>query len=140
MNIINKIKIFKEYIKIINKHKIDLSINYNIRVDKAYRMYTVINIPPEYTNSSYNITDNSTNLLTNLYIRRYLNKLTEYFNSIGLIELYRIYEFKKIYDNSYLLIIGFSLFKSTVYYNILYFVITPVFVLFIIIFCLFLFV
>ncbi len=47
MNIINRIKYFLLYKKVIEKNKQELLTKYNIRVDDVYRLYTVISIDDE---------------------------------------------------------------------------------------------
>jgi hypothetical protein len=47
MNIFQKIKLFREYKKVIRNNEVTLEQDYNIRIDRASRLYTVLNIPQE---------------------------------------------------------------------------------------------
>ena len=44
ISLLKKIKFFLFYRKTLNSIRSELEINFNIRIDEAYRMYTVINI------------------------------------------------------------------------------------------------
>ena len=52
--------------------------------------------------------------------------LNRFLNSKGLGELFSIYDVKKVDKYSYLVVIGYSLFKSNEYYNKLYWRVYPI--------------
>ena len=39
-----KLKLFREFKKVINDNKNYLNVNFGVRVDRAYRLYTILNI------------------------------------------------------------------------------------------------
>ena len=66
ISFLKKIKLFKEYKKAIKSYSIDLESKYGIRIDRAYRLYTVLNIPEEFIgelflNKSYKLIYNIKN-------------------------------------------------------------------------------
>ena len=50
-----KLKLFFSYKKIIKLLKFELEQKFNIRIDNAKRMYTVINIPNELVGEAYSL-------------------------------------------------------------------------------------
>ncbi len=125
MNIFKKISLFWNYRRAIIDSKTILSERFNIRVDGAQRLYTVINIPEELVGESYSLITSDINRISENYVRGYNEELSKFLNSKNLNELYEIYEIKKVDKFSYLLVIGFRLFKSQKFYNTIYYVIIP---------------
>ena len=121
-----KLKLFFSYKKIIKLLKFELEQKFNIRIDNAKRMYTVINIPNELVGEAYSLKKSDIDKISENYIKGYTSELSTLLNSKGLQELYRIYDIKKVDKYSYLIVIGFSLFRSQRYYNILRYIITPI--------------
>ena len=54
-----KLKLFLTYRKFISQNKTELETMFNIRVDKAQRLYTVINIPEELIGEAYSISSST---------------------------------------------------------------------------------
>jgi hypothetical protein len=125
MNIFKKISLFLDYRRSIIDSKTILSEKFNIRVDGAQRLYTVINIPEELVGESYSLITSDINRISENYVRGYNEELSKFLNSKNLNELYKIYEIKKVDKFSYLLVIGFRLFKSQRFYNTIYYVVIP---------------
>jgi len=125
MNIFKKISLFLDYRRAIIDSKTILSERFNIRVDGAQRLYTVINIPEELVGESYSLITSDINRISENYVRGYNEELSKFLNSKNLNELYKIYEIKKVDKFSYLLVIGFRLFKSQRFYNTIYYVVIP---------------
>ena len=125
MNIFKKISLFLDYRRSIIDSKTILSEKFNIRVDGAQRLYTVINVPEELVGESYSLITSDINRISENYVRGYNEELSKFLNSKNLNELYEIYEIKKVDKFSYLLVIGFRLFKSQKFYNTIYYVIIP---------------
>jgi len=122
MEIFNDYKLYRSYKKIIRKNRIDLEANYNIRIDSANRLYTVINIPQSKEDEAYNLRKQDIDRLAESYIREYISKLSIYLNSIGLSELYTFYEpIKKLEKNSYLIVLGFKNFNTVRLNKFIYF-------------------
>lgn len=115
LSLYKKIKLFLYYRKKLQKNKFDLSNNFNIRIDNSLRMYTVLNIPIENIEEPYNLRKSDIDNLSKNYISEYSTKLSYYLDNMGLAELYDYYDVKKVDKYSYLVIFGFSLFKSNVF-------------------------
>ena len=115
LSLYKKMKLFLYYRKKLQKNKFDLSNNFNIRIDNSLRMYTVLNIPIENIEEPYNLRKSDIDNLSKNYISEYSTKLSYYLDNIGLMELYDYYDVKKVDKYSYLVIFGFSLFKSNIF-------------------------
>ena len=120
-----KFKLFNEYKKALKKNKAELQQQFGMRIDNAHRIYTVLNIPEEYIGESYSLKTSDINRISENYIREYGAAVSTYLNSIGLTELFRSYEIKKVAKYSYLIVIGFSLINTTKFYNNIYYKLLP---------------
>ncbi len=120
-----KLKLFLTYRKFISQNKTELETMFNIRVDKAQRLYTVINIPEELIGEAYSIKKSDIDRISETYLRQFSSELSNYLDNKNLKELYDVYEIQKVDKYSYLLVFGFSLFKSQKYYNTLYYGVIP---------------
>jgi len=125
-----KIKIFREFRKILKLNKIELEQVFGARIDNAYRIYNVLNIPAEMIGEPYNLRKSDIDKLAETSIREYAVKISEYLDSKGLKEMYDFYEVKKVDKYSYLVVLGFSLpndtFRSNKYYDNLRYRVIPV--------------
>jgi len=128
-----KVKFFLFYRKTVNKIKLDLEKQFNIRVDEAYRMYTVVNINPDLSlfenygleelkmsNQNYDLLPSQVEdkYIDNLYqktMKEFSGLISDYLNNNGLSELYVFYQIEKITKYSYLVVLGFSLFQTDIY-------------------------
>jgi hypothetical protein len=125
-----KIKLYREFKKQIDVSKNDLLKLFNTRVDDSYRLYTVLNIPEQVIGEAFTIKKSDIDKISENFIREFTFELSKYLDSNNLKELYEIYEVKKVDKYSYLIVVGFSLFKSNKYYeNINYKLIPSVIVL-----------
>lgn len=131
-----KIRLYKEFKKKINLYLPELEKKFFIRKDKAYRLYTVLNIPEDLIGEAYSLKKSDIDKISQGYISKFLSEISTYLDSIGLSELYKRYKIEKVGKFSYLIVIGFSLFTSNKYYNYLYYLIYPL-ILLISIICLF---
>jgi len=111
-SLFKKIKLFLFYKNQITKNGNYLLQNFNLRIDYIYRMYTVLNIPKELIEEPYNFRSSDINNISQNYISTFSDQLQNFLNSVGLRELVRIYEIKKVDKFSYLLIFGYSLFDT----------------------------
>lgn len=125
VSLYKKIKLFNSFKKIVNENNSELKNKFNIRIDKAYRLYTVLNIPEELIGDAYSLKKTDIDRISENFISAYGTELSEYLIKKGLNELFEYYEIKKVDKYSYLLVYGFSLFKSHKYYNNLYWKIIP---------------
>ncbi len=124
-----KLKLFFSWKKTINSIKIELDQKFNARIDDASRIYTVVNVPENLVGEAYSLKKADIDKISENFIRQYYVELGNTLNKNGLQELFDVYELKKVDKYSYLLIIGFKLFNSVKYYNLLYYVITPLVIL-----------
>jgi len=121
-----KLKCFSEYKQILDFNSKNLLRDFNIRIDYAYRMYTVLNINPDDIGEAFSLKRADIDKISESYIKQYSVNLSKYLNSIGLTELFDYYKVEKIDKYSYLIVYGFSLFKSQKYYNIIFYGLVPI--------------
>jgi hypothetical protein len=121
-----KINLFWSYSKTIRENKKELLNSFRIRIDRAKRMYTVLNIPEEIIGEAYSLKKSDIDRISENFIKKYGEELSIFLNSKGLNELYEYYEIKKVDKYSYLLVWGFRFFKSQKFYNNLYYKVTPI--------------
>ena len=107
-----KIKLFNTYKKEVKKVKNELDTKFGLRIDNAWRLYTVINIPEEIVGEAYSLKKSDIDRISENFISQYGTELSKFLNEKGLSELYEYYEIKKVDKYSYLLVYGFSQFKS----------------------------
>jgi hypothetical protein len=124
-----KIKLFSTYKKAVNKNRNELSAKFGLRVDNAYRLYTVLNIPEDLIGEAYSLKKSDIDKISENYIREYSSELSKFLNSKGLKELYDYYQVDKVGKYNYLLVFGFSLFRSNKFYNDIYYKVIPATVL-----------
>lgn len=129
ISFLKKLKLFLSYRKIVKENKVDLERNLNIRVDNAYRLYTVLNVPEELVGEAYSLKKSDIDRISETYIREYSGEVARFLNSKGLVELFRSYEIKKVDKYSYLIVIGFSLLETPKLYNNLYYKFIPILVI-----------
>jgi hypothetical protein len=125
ISLFKKIKLFNTYKKIINGNKISLSNKFGIRVDNAYRLYTVLNIPENLIGEAYSLKKSDIDKISESYIKEYSVELSNHLDSLGLKEMYEYYKIQKVGKYNYLLVFGFSLFRSEKFYNNIYYVLIP---------------
>ena len=127
MGFFKKIRLFSSYKKIIVDNRVNLEGQFNLRIDRASRVYTVLNIPEELYGEPYNIRKSDIDAISQTYITEYIKRLSDYLNSIGLNELYDFYEpIKKIDKYSYLIVLGFNPFNSVRYNNFIWLKLVPI--------------
>lgn len=120
-----KLTLFSLYKKTLKINKVRLERELNVRIDSAYRLYTVLNIPEELY-GEFTLKKSDIDKISENYIREYTFEVSKFLKSIGLNELFESYEVKKVDKYSYLIVIGFSLFRSNVFYNNLYYKFLPI--------------
>lgn len=112
ISLLKKIKLFSQFKKTIKINSVELENKFNLRIDSANRLYTVINVPPELIGEAYNIKKSDIDRIADNFIREYSKELAIYLNSKDLSELYEFYDLKKVDKYSYLVVVGFSFFRS----------------------------
>ena len=124
-----KIQIFREFKKTLKLNKTELEEIFGARIDNAYRIYNVINLPAEMIGEPYNLRKTDIDKLAETSIREYTVKVSEFLDSKGLKEMYGFYEVKKVDKYSYLVVLGFTLpndtFRSNKYYDNLNYRVIP---------------
>lgn len=111
LNIIKKFRLLFTYIKIILNNKNILNESYKIRYDYIFRLYTVINIPIDLIPDAYDLKKSDIDKLSQSYVSDFMVNISSLLNKIGLIELYIVYDLKKVDKYSYLVVIGFKFLK-----------------------------
>jgi len=131
MNFIKKLKLFKTFRKVLkdDKLKIELENNFGVRVDNAYRLYTVLNIPEDLVGDAYSLKKADIAKISENFVREFTQKLSKKLDSVSLNELYKFYKIEKVDKYSWLIVVGFSLFKSNKFYNRIYYGLIPSLVL-----------
>lgn len=129
LSFFQKISLFFTYRKIVKSLKRELESDFAARVDKAYRIYTVINIPPELIEEPYNLRKADIDNLAKNFIKEYSTQLSRFLDKSGLMELYDFYEVEKVDKYSYLLIFGFSLLNTQKFLRQLYIFYIPIIII-----------
>ena len=99
LGFIKKIRLFSSYKKSVKSIKNILDQNFNIRIDSAYRMYTVLNVPEEIIGEAFSIKKTDIDRISENYIKEYSSELSKFLNKNGLSELFEFYEIKKVDKN-----------------------------------------
>ena len=116
MNIFKKIGLYRSFSKILEANKVSLEANFNMKIDYANRIYTVVNVPIDSIGEPYNLRKSDIDNISEKYLKEYISKSSEFLNSIGLVELYGFYEpIKKVDKYSYLIILGYKHMNSVSY-------------------------
>jgi hypothetical protein len=125
ISLLKKIKLFRQFKKVVKSSEDELSKQFNIRIDRSYRLYTVLNIPEFLIGESYSLKKSDIDRISENFTRQYTQELSQFLDAKKLLELYEVYEIKKVDKFSYLIVIGFSQFKSHKYYSNIYYKVIP---------------
>lgn len=106
-----KIMFLFSYMKTLYKKSDILKSKYGLRIDRIYRVYTVINVPNELIPEAYDLKKSDIDRISQTYISNYVSNVGNTLDDIGLRELYSVYDIKKVDKYSYLLIIGYKFLK-----------------------------
>lgn len=112
ISLIKKFSLYRSYKKAIRANATEIESVFRMRIDEANRLYTVINIPEEFIGEAYAIKKSDIDRISDNYIREFFGELGRYLNSKDLAELYDVYEMKKVDKYSYLVVVGFSMFRT----------------------------
>ena len=69
VSIFKKIRLFSFYKKVIKDNSAELERNFGIRIDKAQRLYTVLNIPEEIIGESFSLKKSDIDRISESYIK-----------------------------------------------------------------------
>jgi DNA polymerase III alpha subunit (gram-positive type) len=123
---LKKLNLFSFYKKVLKENRNEIEQSFGLRIDKAQRMYTVLNIPEEIIGDAFSLKKSDIDRISENYIKEYTSEITRFLTSKGLGELLSFYEVKKVDKYSYLVVLGYSLFRSNEYYDKLYWRVYPV--------------
>jgi hypothetical protein len=126
MSFFKKLKLFRFYKKSIKNNRNELEQKFNVRIDRAYRLYTVLNVPEEVIGEAYILKKSDVDRIAEAYIKDFSKELGDFLNSKGMSELYDYYTLTKVDKYSWHLVMGFSLFRSNEWYDNLYFRYIPI--------------
>ena len=126
MSFLKKLKLFRFYKKSIKDNRNELEQKFNVRIDRAYRLYTVLNVPEEVIGEAYVLKKSDVDRIAEAYIKDFSKELGDFLNSKGMSELYDYYTLTKVDKYSWHLVMGFSLFRSNEWYDNLYFRYIPI--------------
>lgn len=106
-----KIKLYYQYrTGIINNTSL-LQQN-GFRIDRVKRIYTVINVPTEIFDEAYDLKTSDINRVSQSFLTDSVRTISKILNDIGINELYKIYETRKVDKYSYLIILGYKFFDT----------------------------
>lgn len=126
VSLLKKINLFRFFRKTVNENSTEIERNFGLRIDKAQRLYTVLNIPEDIIGDAFSLKKSDIDRIAENYIKEYTSEVNRYLTSKGIGELFGLYEVKKVDKYSYLVVIGYSLFKSNEYYDKLYWRVYPI--------------
>lgn len=110
MNIFKRISLFRHYKSVLSENKQELLANHNLKIDMVSRLYTIWSMPQEQYNS-YGET------LLKQEVDKYMRKVDQYLQSIGLSELYGIATKERVAENSYRIVIRFAYLDTAFWAN-----------------------
>lgn len=131
MGIFKDLRLFFQFKKTIKTNRVELNSKFNLRIDNADRLYTVINIPADLIGEEYALKKADIDRIAESYIKDYLSELSQYLNSIGLAEMYDFYDsIKKVDKYSYLIVIGYKQLDSVDINRVIYRITLPLVITF----------
>lgn len=119
INFKQKLRLFKEYKDYIRINRSILMDN-NFRVDNAYRLYTVVNIPEQNIPEAYRLRVNDVVKIEEKYVAESLDIHRNFFNKIGLNGLFSEPIVRRIQPLSYLVYYNYKYFDNVKYQFIKY--------------------
>jgi hypothetical protein len=111
VSLIKKLKLYSQYRSVVLQN-IDELASLNLRVDMVNRLYTVVNVPEELFDGAYDTKSADIVRISKGYITEYIRQVSRTLDGMGLTELYRLYDTKKVDKYSFLVVIGFKLFDT----------------------------
>lgn len=106
MSFFKRMGLYKKYKDVIKANRADIEKNFGLRIDRANRLYTVLNVPSENIGEAYNLKKSDIDRIAEGYIKDYSIEVAKYLDSKGLKEMYDFYEVQKVDKYAYLLIFG----------------------------------
>ncbi len=112
-----KIKYFFVYRSVLKSIEKELSVDYNARVDSIYRIYSVLNLSNLLVEEPYNLRKSDIDSMARPYLLEYRRNFSDFLVQRGLMELFELYEVRKVDKYSYLIIFGYSLINTKKFAN-----------------------
>ena len=115
LSIFKKYRLFRYFKKLLNDNREIISNKengLNLRIDKAQRIYTVVNCSPDVAKYGKNLAERE--------IKEYVNKAEKLFINIGILEYIGIRDIEQISELDFLVVFGYKGFNTTKFYNRLY--------------------
>ena len=107
-----RLKLFIDYIILINRNReriSDKSTGLNLRIDNAYRIYTVYNCPEEVSKYGTKLAEK--------YIKEYIGKVDKLFMKLEIIEFMGIRNIQQVSELDFLVVFGFKGFNTAKFFN-----------------------
>lgn len=111
LSIRRKISLYFQYSRALKQNKSELAQS-GFRIDKVNRIYTVINIPIELFDDTYDLKSSDISRVSQSYLTENIRTISRILNGFGLNELYKIYDTRKVDKYSFLIVLGFALFDT----------------------------
>lgn len=111
LSIRRKISLYFQYSRALKQNKTELAQS-GFRIDKVNRIYTVINIPIELFDDTYDLKSSDISRVSQSYLTENIRTISRILNGFGLNELYKIYDTRKVDKYSFLIVLGFALFDT----------------------------
>ena len=112
MILFKKIKLLFTYISKVKSIQFDLEEQFGARIDNIYRIYTVFNIPQNLFEEPYNLRKSDIDTIAKNYIVDFRRSFSDFLVKRGMMELFDVYEIRKVDKFSYLIVFGFSLINT----------------------------
>lgn len=115
LSIFKKYRLFRYFKKLLKENREVISNKkngLNLRIDKAQRIYTVVNCSSDVLKYGNNLATKE--------IKEYVSKVDKLFIDIGLTEYVGIRDIQQISELDFLVVFGYKGFDTTSFYNRLY--------------------
>lgn len=106
-----KLNLYYQYRRGLTRNISTLQQN-GFRIDRVKRIYTVVNIPTELFDDAYDLKTSDINRVSQSFLTDSVRTISKILNDIGINELYKIYETRKVDKYSYLIILGYKFFDT----------------------------
>jgi hypothetical protein len=129
MSFFKRLRLYRYYKSVIKGNAAELQKNFGIRIDRANRLYTVLNVPSDNIGEAYNLKKSDIDKIAEGYIKDFSAEIAKYLDSKGLKEMYDFYNIEKVDKYSYLIVFGPNkdkIIDSEVYTKNLYYRILPI--------------
>jgi len=106
LSFFKRLSLYRKYKRVIKENSAELEKNFNLRIDRANRLYTVLNVPSENIGEAYNLKKADIDKIAEGYIRDFSIEVAKYLDSKDLKEMYDFYDVSKLEKYAYLVVFG----------------------------------